>query len=95
MVKTDTQVLEEVRQIGEYYGWLLNELDLPLSIKQIFVDMIEILEPEQLEALMQILEHAVAEQVVVQSHPDYLTEAARIDSLTAERLKTIVDRVAT
>ena len=78
-------------EYGKRIGYFLENLDIPLSIKQALSEIVEILNHEQIDLLASSLEKALVEQLAVESTPEYREETEELDRQAVVEIEQIIN----
>jgi len=89
-MNSDLQAVQDLEALGRVFGWLLDELDVPPYIKDVFVELAKTMEPEHLAEMVDLIHRAVLEQKAAESTPEYQAQAAEIDASTTVELNTML-----
>ncbi len=89
-MNSDPQAVQDLEALGRVFGWLLDELDVPPYIKDVFVELAKTMEPEHLAEMVDLVYRAVLEQKAAESIPEYQAEAADIDAMTTAELNALL-----
>jgi hypothetical protein len=91
LTKEEIDLIEkEIEDYGRRIGYYLNELDIPLELKQDLVKILPDLEPEDIDKLVKTLEERLIDQKMLEEDPEYQKKIDEINKETLSQLQTIL-----
>ena len=81
----------EIRALGATVAMLIDELDMPSTVKSLLLQLSVTFTPEQQEQFIELLRQAVLEQYASESDPVYQSKVRELDKATNRQLQDLKD----